>query len=853
MDETAGDTAHPRVRRQGELRHIAFPLGGIGAGSISIDGAGRLRDFEVFNRPDKGFDFDYTFLALHGSVDGGGMFARALQGPLAGRGMVRDARGEGIRRSGTGLPHFRGATFVGRFPFAEVTLTDPNVPLDVSIEAFNPFVPLDADASGLPLAWLTTTLGNPLERAVDVTLYASLQNRVGHPDIGGGLIEPFDTGAVRGLRLSTEKHASSSPRFGSLAVGTPHEQVRVQTHWRRGAWFDSLQDFWDQISTDSFRADGEPARREEGCDVGTIALSARIEPGTTIRLPIWLAWHTPNFEKYWDGLFDFIPEGGPTWRNHYAMRFADAQAVLEHVAAEAEPLEQRTREFSDALWQSTLPEPVLDAVTSQLSTLKSTTCLRLEDGTFWAWEGCDNTVGSCEGTCTHVWNYAQALPYLFPALERSTRSSELAVDVQDDGHMTFRTPLPLGTRPQPVFPAAADGQFGTLLRTYRDWRISGDDAWLRSVWPAARRALEYAWVAWDQDQDGVAEGLQHNTYDIEFFGPNPMTGILYLGALEAGARLADRLGEAEFAARCRTLARSGAGWIDEHLFNGEYYEQRVDPAAADSAPLPPTHEWPDDQAEPPYQVGTGCLSDQLIGEWYSQMLDLPLHLDPEHVASAARAIYRHNWRRDLWDHSNPQRIFAHEDEGGLLLASWPRGGRPAFPFPYSDEVWTGIEYEVAALLVYLGDVDAALDIVTAARARYTGERRNPWSEIECGNHYARGMASYSLLLAFSGFSYSAPDEALGLQPRWRAGDFACFFSVDSGWGVLRRSNESTSVEIRSGSLTLRRLSVPSTAASAITLGDDAIEGVVHQESGRTTVEFAASVEITPGSPLRVVA
>ena len=683
-------------------------------------------------------------------------------------------------------------------------------------------------------------------------MYASLQNRVGHPDVGGGIVETFDTGAVRGLRMSTEKHARDSPRFGSLALGTPHHLVRRQTHWHRGEWFDSLQDFWDQISTDAFREVDEPARRGEGCDVGTIALAARIEPGATVRLPVWLAWHTPNFEKYWDGLFDLVAEGGPTWRNHYATRFDDARAVLEYVGEEAQQLEGRSRAFADALWESTLPEPVLDAVASQLSTLKSTTCLRLEDGTFWAWEGCDNTNGSCEGTCTHVWNYAQALPYLFPELERSTRSSELAIDVQDDGHMTFRTPLPLGTRPEPTFPAAADGQFGTLLRTYRDWRISGDDAWLRSVWPAARRALEYAWVAWDQDEDGVAEGLQHNTYDIEFFGPNPMTGILYLGALEAGARLADRMGEAAFAERCRALARAGARWIDDNLFNGEYYEQHIDPAAADSAPLPPTHAWPDDQTEPPYQVGTGCLSDQLIGQWYSEMLELPVHLDPEHVVSAARAIYRHNWRRDLWDHANPQRIFAHEDEGGLLLASWPHGGRPAFPFPYSDEVWTGIEYEVAALLTYLGEIDAALDIVTAARARYTGERRNPWSEIECGNHYARGMASYSLLLAFSGFSYSAPDQALGFEPRWETQNFACLFSVDSGWGVLRRSDDTATVELRAGSLKLRRLAVPLGSFTGVTLGEDLIEGVLRRETSLTVAEFPLPVEIKPGAPLRLV-
>jgi hypothetical protein len=239
------------------------------------------------------------------------------------------------------------------------------------------------------------------------------------------------------------------------------------------------------------------------------------------------------------------------------------------------------------------------------------------------------------------------------------------------------------------------------------------------------------------------------------------------------------------------------------------------------------------------------------------MLDLELHLDHAHVSSAAHAIYRHNWRRDLWDHSNPQRIFAHEDEGGLLLASWPRGGRPAFPFPYSDEVWTGIEYEVAALLAYLGSVDEALDIVTAARARYTGERRNPWSEIECGNHYARGMSSYSLLLAFSGFRYSAPERFLGFQPLLQDGDFRSFFSVDSGWGVLSKGRagdggSAARIEVLSGRLTLARVSLPLPSAQSVSVGGVSVE--VESTSGADSVDvvFDTPVVLEPSRSLDVV-
>lgn len=843
----------PRVRRGADLAHIAFPLGGIGTGSISIDGSGRLRDFEVFNRPDMGTDFDYTFLALHTRPVGGTPVSRVMQGPIRGRGVAEDARGEGIRRTGVGLPHFRETEFIGRFPFADVQFRDPTFPIDVRLQAFNPFIPLDPDDSGLPLAWLTVIASNPLDVAVDVVLYANLENRIGYPDVGGGRVEYFDTGKIRGLRMSTNRHGPESPRYGTLALVTPYSNIVAQTRWHRGppGFFHPLHDFWEQVVSDRFRERREPSRREEGCDVGTIGLRATIPAGGLIQLPIWLVWHTPNFEKYWGSIDDQTP--GSTWRNHYAVRFPNAQAVAEYVAEHADSLESRTRRFSDALWDSTLPDPVLDAVSSQLSTLKTPTCLRLEDGTFWAWEGCDTSRGLGEGTCSHVWNYAQALPYLFPTLERTIRDAEYTFNLHPDGHMAFRTPLPLGTHSEADFHAAADGQFGGVLRIYRDWLISGDGQWLSAMWPAVRRSLEYAWIAWDRDRDGVAEGVQHNTYDIEFLGPNPMIGTLYLAALEAAARIADRLEQREFAAECRDLRNRGATWLDGHLFNGEYFEQDVRVEAGVDSPYPTSQIHGAGLGEPVFQIGTGCLSDQLIGQWYAFMLGLGLLLEREHVATTARSIVRYNWRPELWGHTNALRILAQDDEGGLVVASWPRGARPAMPVQYCDEVWTGIEYEVAALLAYLGLTEQAVAIVQACRDRYTGARRNPWSDMENGNHYARGMASYSLLLAFSGFAYSAPDRSLSFRPVVDSDWFQVPFSVGSGWGILKRSrvanNAAVVIDIVEGSLEIAQAGVPLDAVSVVTIGDAIVDPLVTHHDGMITLEFRRPVMVVPGRPL----
>ncbi len=834
----------PRIYRGRQLDQIAFPLGGIGTGSISLGGWGQLRDFEIFNRPHKGLMFDYTFFTLHAKTADGHSVTRVVQGPVGGDNFTDDGSGAAKRLNGGGLPRFRKAVFEGAFPFARLYLEDPKVPLRVTLEAYNPFIPLNPDDSGLPIAIFHFALYNPTDAPVEAVLFANLENKLGYPDVGRGVIEATDSGRVRGLKMSTRRHSSESPRYGTLALVTTHEKVQVQTHWLRAGWFDTLDDFWRQASNGYLRENREPAYREEGTDIGSIALHTTVSPGEEVRLPVWIVWHIPNFEMYWSPA-----EPKPVWKNYYATQHADAIAVAEYVAQHIDRLEGDTRAFADALWSSSLPEAVLDAVSSQISILKTTTCLRLPDGTFYGFEGCNPQHGCCEGTCTHVWNYAQALAYLFPSLERSIREKDYAINLHADGHMTFRMPLPLGTIPEPTFHAAADGQMGGILKVYRDWQICGNDEWLKALWHSVKRALEYAWVQWDRDKDGVMEGVQHNTYDIEFHGPNTMMGSFYLGALRAAEEMARYLGEHEKAEEYRRVYESGRAWMDEHLFNGEYYIHEVRPASPEMSTDPQSPDFPK------YQLGKGCLSDQLIGQWYARMLKLGDLFDPDHVRRALQSVFRYNWKSVLWEHANPQRIYALNDEAGLLLATWPHGGRPLFPFPYSDEVWTGIEYQVASHLIYEGFLEEGLAIVKGVRDRYNGERRNPWNEFECGNHYARAMASYALLLALSDFFYSAPRGLLRFAPRVYPEDFACFFCVDSGWGMVKQTfgtgYRRAEVQVYRGSLTLREMHV----GFAVSQPQVRVAGSVVQATatplteGETQVAFAEPVTVQQGETL----
>lgn len=788
-----------KTYRGTHLTEIAFPLGGIGTGSVSLGGWGQLRDWELRNRPAKGRTLSNAFFSVRVQEPGGAPQVRVLHGPKGGS-LNKGGHTAG-HDTAEGLPHFHEASFKGEFPFAEVQLRDDDFPVSADLTAFSPFIPLNDTDSSLPVAVLSYQIKNRTKQTLKVSVMGNLTNDIG--EAAGRTNKSRKAGGLQGLVLSNAGRGDEDPDSGSMVLATAAEGSWVWPSWHDGR----ILKFWEAVAWE----EQWPPVRKGGSNTGTIGVDLELAPGETATVPFILAWHFPNY-PHWNKCDDDHPV---TWKNWYATEWADAWTVARYADKHLDRLTADTQQFHDTLFASTLPTVVLDAVSSQLSILRTNTCLRLTDGTFYGFEGCSDTCGCCEGTCTHVWNYAQAFPYLFPDLQRGVREADWANSMLDDGFVCFRMPLPLGTKAGTHFHPAADGQMGTVIQVYREWLISGDDEWLRKIWPQCVRALEFAWKYWDADKDGVMEGMQHNTYDMEFYGPNTMMGSLYLGALVSAAKLAEYLGETERAAEYKQLAARGAAFSDEKLFNGEYYEQIVNPKA---------HEvWPDNLRQlaidhgmddkyptwPRWQFGKGCISDQLLGQWYAEMLGLGKLYDPAHLRQTLQSIFKHNWKPDLTDHFCSLRVYALNDEAGLLIGSWPKGERPGYAFWFADEVWCGIEYQVASHLIYEGFVQEGLEIVKGVRDRHTGEQRNPWDEFECGHHYARSLASYAVLLALGGFSYSAPEQRLGMAPRVNADDFRSFFSVGSGWGSYRQKvsgkQAKVAVGVTQGTLTLRTL------------------------------------------------
>jgi uncharacterized protein (DUF608 family) len=815
---------------------IALPIGGIGTGCICLNGYGGMQDFSIRNRPsttavDARFaPSDAAFALLH--IKGFPSITKLVEGPLPPEKIFdQGLQGQGYRRGGhEGFPRFEKSTFKGEYPFGEVLLTDPKVPLKVMVTGWNPFIPRDDKNSGIPCVILEYKLQNSTQQKVEFQFSYHLSH----------LAEGCDQDrtnscneAIPGQGIfffNTEKPNAES--FGSACLLSLREKPLIKAMWLRSAgWeFDSLSALWREVSAGKLMVnDGANAIDRQGRNGGSILLEGQLSPGESITCPIVITWHFPNCYLQVGGVRSApsdeckettgcraLPEGTPpAWRPYYVSQWKDARDVALYVQEHYQTLRDRTLAFKDAFFSSTLPPYVMDAVSANLGIMKSPTVLREENGNLWGWEGCFADSGCCHGSCTHVWNYAQAFPHLFPQLERTLREQELERSMNEEGHVTFRAALPDGP-PKHDFHAASDGQLGGIMKVYRDWQISGDLDWLRRMYPLVKRSLDYCIHTWDPNHTGALFEPHHNTYDIEFWGPDGMCTSIYLGALSALAVMARAVGMPDDAPFYEDLSRECARFLDEQLFNGEYYQQKVQYQGLRNTSFAELVANVNENSSemqrllkregPKYQYGSGCLSDGVIGAWMARIYGIETPLNRENVRKTLQAIFKNNFKADLSEHANAQRPgYAMGREPGLLLCSWPNGGKPTLPFVYSDEVWTGIEYQVASHLITEEFVTEGLTIVKALRSRYDGRVRNPWNEYECGNYYARAMASYALLGALSGFRYSAVEKCLWFGPRLRVRPFQSFFSTARGFGLIKLDSQTLRIQMIEGELPLQRV------------------------------------------------
>jgi uncharacterized protein (DUF608 family) len=594
--------------------------------------------------------------------------------------------------------------------------------------------------------------------------------------------------ALAGARFEfSHGQSSKAPGFGTLALAALGGSCSVLNSFLD--WSKAWEQFASQgqFSNTSGMQSSAPTPAGRTAN-GAVARTVTLQPGEEAEVPFLIAWHYPN--KY---------NSDGVWMGcHYTALRTDAQAVLKEAVAQFDDARRRTEQFRQALYDSSLPYWLLDCLTANAAIFRHIgVVFRIANADVFGWEGSN---GCCQPTCTHVWGYEQTFARLFPELEREMRRIDFKHQQRPDGGVNNRTDVPSPLRPTGEQPFA-DGHASCVLKAYREALNSVDDSFFREYWPHARRAVEYL-VARDAKSHGgqpagYLEDDQWNTYDEALHGVTTFISGYYLAALRAGEEWARRMGDTDQADRWQTLFNMGQQKLVDLCWNGDYFQQHL-PGYETRAG----------------EVGPGCMADQLIGQWWAHQLGLGYILPREKIQTALRSVFNFNFKTDLTGWKHLPRAFAGAKDKGLIICTWPRGGRPPQVMLYSDEVWTGIEYQVAAHLIYEGFVDEGMTIAKAARDRYDGiprapMPRNPWDEIECGGHYARAMSSWSLLLALSGWMYDGPRQALQFSPRHRPSRFKSFWSGPAGWGTIAQSAEGgrqlITINVSAGELALRQL------------------------------------------------
>lgn len=799
------------------LDRVAFPIGGIGAGMFCLEGNGSISQMSVRNRPDV-FNEPCMFAAI--SLKGIKNGSKVLEGQVPDwKKFGPPNTGNGSNGASWGLPRFESAKFLARFPFAYIDLTDKELPLEVHLKGWSPFIPNDADNSSLPTGAIEYSFKNTGNSELDAVFSYNSKNFMGQTGAPKTVVRLPSKLSIKpvtnGFVLSQEGPAEAPNDQGDFAIFTNEPNTVVDYCWFRGGWFDGLTMVWNTISNGEVKHN-PPI--DMGAPGASLFVPFKLKPGETKVIRVMMAWYVPNTTLKSGRDPEPLPEvvsGENNYKPWYTSKFKDILGVVDFWGATYDDLLGKSEKFKNAFYASTLPPEVIEAVAANLTILKSPTVLRQPDGRLWGWEGCSDNSGCCAGSCTHVWNYAQAIPHLFPQLERTLRETEFLVSQNDLGHQVFRSALPI--RPlNHDFLAASDGQLGGIIKVYRDWRIMGDKEWLKNIYPLVVKSLDYCISVWDPRNTGTLEEPHHNTYDIEFWGPDPMCTSFYLGALEAISEMGEFLGED--VSKYNALYEKGKKAMETELWNGEYFFQQIkwtglsapNPLEALAGSLQNNYS---DEARalllkegPKYQYGKGCLSDGVLGSWLGEVSGLKSIVDPAKLESHLASIYKYNFKKDLKDYPNPQRpTYALGHEGGLLLCTWPKGGELSLPFVYSNEVWTGIEYQVASHLMLHGQVEKGLDIVRACRDRYNGRVRNPFNEYECGHWYARAMSSYALLQGLTGVRYDAVDHVMYIDSR--VGDFKSFISTDTGFGNVGLKNGKPFFNIALGELNIKKFIV----------------------------------------------
>lgn len=791
-----------------DLKYIGMPVGGICTGQVYLGGDGQLWHWDIFK--------DYGGAEEHADPTG-----PHYMSPLQPKSPIK--QGFAIKHNDKVLPlnkqGFSNVSFHGTYPIGHVTYNDDTLPFKVKLRAFSPFIPLDAKNSGLPLTVLEYTVVNESEDELEVSLLGWLENKVA-PYLGGPLdgerkntISTIQNKAI----LTTETLVSNG------AAGSGSMSVCVLDNGEKNTASAVVDDI-DAVTFAKSFEQGIEAKLTKGREelLGGVKSTVTIKPKSSHTFVAVIAWYYPEYtggdvffaklgEESFYSTMDMI-DGLTDKKRFYASFLNSSEEVVDYFVEHQSYLSNTTKEWVDTWYGANLPPWILNRTFLNISTLATGTCHRFDDGRVWAWEGVD----SCPGTCQHVWQYAQSVAHIFPELERALRESvDYGIAYYEDGSLDYRAEAsqfgPPAEAPPSLAKFAADGQLGTIIRVYREHRKSTSEDFLMRIWPKVKHSMQFM-MQFDRDKKGIIQGPQYNTLDVTWHGKIPWISSLYLAALAASKEMAKEMGDEAFSNLCDELLKQGQVSFVNELYNGEYFVHRADPERKESMNL----------MEASY-------IDQVLGQSFAFQVGLDRILPEPETCSALKAIWKYNYTQNVGLYRENfkgilgGRWYAEASEGGTIMCTWPKEdcvendpialAKDITSDGYLNECMAGFEYQVASHMIAEGMVTEGLSLTKSIHDRYHPSKRNPWNEVECGDHYSRSMASFGVFISLCGFEYHGPKGVLAFSPKIQIENFKSAFLGAQGWGSyqqrrLNQDHQEVLLDIVYGELKLKQFTFP---------------------------------------------
>lgn len=823
------DSAH--TYKDQYLTAIDFPIGAVGGSLIRMNGKAERQWWQIFN--------NFEERAGSGIVPNSFFAIRVKTN--------RSTVVKALQTSSVGsFPAMNGLTFQGEYPFGWYRFQDEEIPVTVTLEAYNPLIPMDLKNSAIPCAIFRVTVKNTSTGNVAVSLLGSQQNAVGFA--GYDTITGPNNRNCRGYGSNQNTIASETGRIslnmvgkaGSMQLSAYESDMTGTSSW------ESMTSLFNDFSDDGLLSGNmQTESPQAGITVdGALAKNFSLNSGEEKTVTFVLSWYFPK------GSFGrkdipqwYFPEGG----NHYENWWTDAADVDNYIFSHFNELDAKTRLYHNTLYSSNIPRDVINRISSNICILKSPTTFWTKKGYFGLWESTSNHE-EWLGNCKHVYHYAQGHARLYPELGRILRKIDLNTQTSE-GLLPSR---------DGELKNAMDGHFGTILGVYREHLLSNNNDFLAASWTQTKKAMDYSISTFDPDKDGMMTGTHHNTLDCNVSGTSPWIGSLYMAALKACEKMAKIMGDKATASTYNKIWSVGVVNQNAQLWDNNlgYYKEKTEN-------LPNT------------KVMADAVSiDMLLGQWWANQLGLGQIYPQDRSREALMKIYHTNKFTDTGSgYKAAFRDFLGTGDTGWQMFKHP-AEVPKNTILYYNEVMSGFEYAAAATMLQYGMVDEGLEMVKAIAKRYDGRLRakgevhmannstvfgcgSPFGEDECGDFYGRALSSWSVLLALQGFIYDGPTKTIGFKPVWQPENHSSFFSTSDAWGLFTqtrsKSSQTSVINVKYGSVQIKNIALEAPAKKTgdnliVTL--DGIKQTIEsreQKGNSISIQLKSACKVNSGS------